>query len=119
MRAPDPRYPDAAKRMHDIICLHQSVLPRDELLAGRIVAIRLSDGGSDGVAYHDRASAMRHQLHWSQCAYFRLQPEYWSVSTCDTMLQYVRWRYDAGWRPDPENPDQTLILPTRLEGLRQ
>ena len=116
---PDPRRHqfrdrEAAHRMADVIALHQTVLGRDVILAKRFVAIRLSDGGSDGVAYETRDDAMRHQLHETQCGYFQIPLERWGAPTCDALLWYVRTRYDAGYRAAPAHH---LILPTRVEDL--
>jgi hypothetical protein len=119
MRAeqPGPNYrgmrtPDAARRMAEQIALHQVALTREEILAKRFIAIRLSDGGSDGVAYDTRDDAIRHQLHETLCGYFQVPLERWSPETCDSLLWYVRKRYDAGYRA---KPGSHLILPTNIE----
>jgi len=107
---------DAAKRMRDTLALHQVALSKDELIAGRYVAIRLSDGGSDGVAYESRAAAVEHQKHnMSRCGYFRIPLERLNEHVCDSLLNYVRGVYDAGHREDPAH---SLILPTQVEHLR-
>lgn len=98
--------------MRDIIALHQMVLTRDEILAKRFVAIRLSDGGSDGVVYETREDAIKHQLHETLCGYIQIPLERWSEQTCDLLLWYVRKRYDAGYRAAP---DRQLIIPQRIE----
>lgn len=106
---------DAAKRMADCISLHQTVLSRDEIFAGRYVAIRLSDGGSDGVAYESRSQAIEYQRHnASRHAYFRIPFEKMSVQACDSILWYVRATYDSGYRADPAHQ---LIIPERLGGI--
>lgn len=111
------RNADAAKRMADIFRLHQAVLTKEEILAGRFVAIRLSDGGSDGIAYHSRPAAIEAQRNSpSRCAYFQIPLENWGPKTCDTLLWYVRACYDAGNREDPAH---ALILPTRTEDLNR
>jgi len=104
--------------MSDALALHQTVLSTDELLAGRYAAFRLSDGGSDGVAYESRADAVRHQLHDTQCAVIRIPLERLSPAVCDTLLWYVRGVYDAGWRPDRNDPERSLIIPNRVEDFR-
>ena len=120
MQHPDPdTYPwrtsrEAAERMHDAIKLHFLVLSLEEMLSGRWVAIRLSDGGSDNTVYDTRADAMRFQLHPTQCLYLRLVPPAPPPATaCDVLLWYVRGAYDRGWRPD-ENVDD-LIFPHATE----
>lgn len=108
---------DAAKRFHDIIALHQEVLSTDELLTGRYIAVRLSDGGSDGVAYESRTDAVEGQRHnASRCGYYRIPPKQikWGIQTCDVMLWYVRTAYDNGHREDPAHQ---LIVPTRKDQL--
>lgn len=108
---------DAAHRMADTMNLHQMMLTSDELIAGRYVAIRLSDGGSDGTAYPSRAEAATHQRHnASRCGYYRIPvlPERMPAQVCDTLLWYVRQCYDAGSRQDPAHQ---IILPTRIEDL--
>src|SRR6478736_2666867 len=103
---------EASKRMADWIALHQAVLSRDEILRCRFVAIRLSDGGSDGTVYDSRPDAMRHQLDANRCAYVQIPLARWGPQTCDSLLFYARRAYDAGYRPDPEHQ---LIIPTRIE----
>jgi hypothetical protein len=106
---------DAAKRMRDTIATHQAVLSRDELFAGRYVAIRISDGGSDGVAYDSRSDAVEHQRHdAARHGYWRIPIERWDAETCDTLLWYVRAAYDSGQRQDPAHQ---LIVPTRVEDV--
>lgn len=108
---------NAAHRMADVIALHQTVLSTDELVAGRYVAIRLSDGGSDNTAYTSRAEAATYQRHEaSRCGYYRIPipPNRMSAHECDVLLWYVRGCYDAGSRQDPAHQ---LILPTRIEEL--
>ncbi len=110
------RTQDAAKRMRDVIALHQTALSNDELIAGRYAAVRLSDGGSDGVAYETVTQAIGYQLHETQCGYFRIPPNpaRWGMATCDSLLWYVRARYDAGYRP---STDRQLMMPLKLEDL--
>lgn len=70
---------------------------------GRWVAIRLSDGGSDGVPYDMRADAVRHQLHETQCCYVKVPPGGMTPKEADAFLEYNRTLYSAGFRmPDPE-----------------
>jgi hypothetical protein len=107
------RAPDAARRMADVIALHQLALSKDELLAGRYVAIRLADGGSDGVAYDTRAAAIEAQSNApSRCGYFQVPLERFSAATCDSLLWYVRGCYDSGFR---EDPSQQLIISNQVE----
>lgn len=109
------RSPDAAKRMADTIRLHQAVVGKDELLSGRYVAVRLADGGSDGVLYDTRAEAINGQRNSpSRCAYFQVPLQRWSEATCDTLLWYVRGCYDSGFREDPSHQ---LVIPQGKENF--
>lgn len=107
---------DAAKRMRDVIALHQVALSNDELMLGRFAAVRLSDGGSDGTAYESIVEAIRFQLHETLCGYFRIPPNpaRWGEAVCDSLLWYVRTRYDAGYRPSAK---YQLMMPLKMEDL--
>lgn len=63
---------DAARRVVDSVNVHIEASGIDAY--GRWVAIRLSDGGSDGILYDKKADAMRYQLHEDQCAYVCIPP---------------------------------------------
>lgn len=115
-RSPVLRSGDAARRMRDILALHQVALTTDELIAGRYVAIRLADGGSDGQVYDTRADAIRAQANSpSRCLYLRVPLERLNASACDTLLWYVRGCYDSGAREDPAH---ALMVPNTIEHLR-
>jgi hypothetical protein len=62
---------DKGQRCSDIIKQHLSDDP--ELARNSWVAIRLSDGGSDGVLYPLKEIAVSFQIHETQCAYLRVQ----------------------------------------------
>jgi len=107
---------DAAKRAADMINLHLAADPSN---VGCWVAIRLSDGGSDGVVYDNAAPpldprhhAIRHQLHETQCAYFNLRPG--GITRADALifLRYNRMVYAAGGRlpKPPVNRMGTQVL---------
>lgn len=106
MQPPNPReaYTDAAKRMCDII--NNAILNKDwDTISHSWVAIRLSDGGSDGVLYESKLDAVRHQLHEMQCAYVALRNLRAGTNPieCQRYLDYNRKAYDAGFRlPDPD-----------------
>lgn len=119
MRAPrDYRWrtsESAAKRMADTVALHQTVLEPAEIVAGRWIAVRLGDGGSDGIAYDSHEAAVRASTNDpSRHAYFKLPLERISPEVCDVLLWYVRTVYDAGWREDPA---YQLKIPTRVEEI--
>jgi len=65
---------------------------------GRWVAIRLSDGGSDGNTYDTREDAVRHQLHETLCAYAVVRPDDMSPKAAEAFLRVHREIYDAGYR---------------------
>jgi len=106
----------AAQRMWDVLNLHKVALSTEELAAKRWVAIRLSDGGSDNIAYDTRRAAFTHQLHPTMCLYLpvdlRPLPP---LQACDVLLWYIRRAYDNGWRPDEDRHD---ILPQPMEMIR-
>ena len=105
----------AALRLRDQVRLHQAVLSKDEILRKRFMAVRLADGGSDGVAYETSADAIRHNTNNpSRCFYPQIPLERWSAETCDVLLWYVTTVYNNGYREDPAH---ALMLPTRIEDL--
>jgi hypothetical protein len=83
---------------------------------GHWVAVRLSDGGSDGVVYDHRREAVAHQLHESLCAYVQIHPGGMTVAEAESVLKFYRYAYDAGFRvTDPEGPE--LIMPITTQEL--
>lgn len=102
----DPGIIDAAKRASDIV--NKAVLGNAfDMVSHKWIAIRLADGGSDGVLYDTRRDAVRRQSDEFQCAYVALrnlrqgaQPEQMA-----RFLQFSRDAYDAGFRlTDPDAP---------------
>jgi hypothetical protein len=92
------RYSDAANRCSDIVRTH-IVMGN----AGRWLAIRLSDGGSDGRVYDLRRDAIRFQLHENLCAYVCIPPDNMSPKDAHAFLALHRKLYDAGMRlSDPQ-----------------
>lgn len=92
-------------RMCENVNLHVAALGHEA--SGRWVAIRLSDGGSDGNLYDRRAQAITHQLHWSQCCYVRIPPFGMMLTPreAESYLTLHRSMYDAGYRlQDPDQP---------------
>jgi hypothetical protein len=107
-------YSDAARRCSDTIRTHIVAG-----MAGRWCAIRLSDGGSDGVVYDTRADAVGHQLHEQQCAYVLIPYDDMSPRAAEAYLRFHRSVYDAGMRlVDPERPNIGLVLPHGAEYMR-
>lgn len=109
----DPNYSDAANRCSDVIRLHIVAG-----MAGKWAAIRLSDGGSDGIPYDRRREAVRAQLHETQCAYVKIPPDDMSPRSAEVFLQANRDLYDAGYRfTDPEQDIEPILLPKQVRSL--
>lgn len=106
------RFSDAAHRYSDAMRLH--IVAGQ---AGRWAAIRLSDGGSDGVAYDSKQDAVRHQLHEFQCLYTLIPPDDVSPRIAEHSLAFNRWLYDHNMRFIDPDRDRQLLMPTRLEDL--
>lgn len=101
----------AAKRFHQALIVHRLGLSHDEIIAKRFIAVRLSDGSSDGVAYDDRVEALNHQLNPEWCCPFQIPVDVIDVHVCDSLLWYMRTAYDNGYRPHHGH----LILPQTIE----
>lgn len=93
-------YSDEARRASDIINMHLLADRADNV--GRWVAIRLSDGSSDGTVYDCKCDAKRHQLHEKQCVYVNIQPTGLSAKDAEILLKMTRQLYDSNFHmPDP------------------
>lgn len=99
---------DAARRCSDIVNLH--VANGDW---NRWIAIRLSDGGTDGLTYDTRADAVRWQLHETLCAYLLIPPTGISPRHADSYLETHRKIYDGGMRVI--DPDREIVMPHRRD----
>jgi hypothetical protein len=115
---------DAARRCADIV--NGYILSRNwDELRDSWVAIRLSDGGSDGTLYDTKRDAVRHQLFEMQCAYVSFRNLAGGISPLEAerYLDYNRRAYDAGFRlPDPDavNGGPDLFLPSQTyDALRE
>lgn len=111
------RYSDAARRCSDIV--RQAIVDKH---AGKWFAVRLSDGGSDGVPYDTKGDAVNHQLHEQQCAYVKIPVDDMTPRAADLFLRVNRQLYDAGMRlADPEgpggDPNRAIIIPMESEGV--
>lgn len=98
-------FSDSARRMADNVNIHIAAL--GEAASGKWVAIRLSDGGSDGVLYDTRTQAITHQVHEKQCLYVRIPPfgDTMTPREAQAFLNLQRSLYDAGYRlQDPDDP---------------
>lgn len=105
-------YSDAARRLSDAVTLHLTASGANA--AGQWIAARLSDGGTDGVLYPDKATAVRHQLHETQCAYVQIPITGMPYQEAEIYLAFNRKLYENGYRmPDPSHHihmPQTLKL---------
>jgi hypothetical protein len=103
---------DAAKRMSGIINGYVAFVPLWDLRT-KWVAIRLLDGGSDGVLYDSRDDAINHQLDERLCAYVCMGGMLNGANPldCAIFLEVHRQAYDSGMQfHEPEAPQ--LIMPT-------
>jgi hypothetical protein len=87
---------DFAKRAFDIMNLH--VIGRGDESWGKWVALRLSDGGSDGVLYDTRESAIDHQLHPLQSCYLCIPPTGFTLDEIRQFLTLSRSLRERGAR---------------------
>lgn len=83
---------------------------------GRWVAIRLSDGGSDGALYDSKAAAVRYQPHERQCVYFRINPGGLTPRSAESTLRFNQGLYDMGARL--ADPDMVVHQPLAPEQQR-
>ena len=113
---PAIRDPEAAARFRDALSLHRSVLTTEEIIAKRYIAVKLSDGSSDGTAYETRDDAARNQLWPQRCLFFQVPLERLNLNACDSILWYARKVYDAGYRAEVGGP--ALIIPNQDEFLK-
>jgi len=99
---------DAGKRAADIVTMHAIAGS-----AGKWAALRLADGGSDGVLYDTRSDAISHQLWEEYCAYVMIPPGGMTAREGTEWLNFNRSLYDAGWHL--ADPDHAVINPVRQE----
>ncbi len=104
---------DLGKRAAEAMNMHLFIDPVNA--PGRWVAIRMSDGGSDGVLYDTRPDAIAHQLHEQYCCYFQLPREGVTPDDARRFIEINRQLYDNGARlTDPDMPGDP-IFPDDLE----
>lgn len=116
------QFSDAARRCSEQVALH--VLAHtsgggfpDWNGAAPWIAVRLSDGGSDGNLYPSKGDAVRHQLVREQCAYIRIPPTGMNAAEAENQLRWVRALYAAGM--DLADPDMQIEQPVRREAQAQ
>jgi hypothetical protein len=115
---------DAAKRAYDAVRELATFNDYDtRVKQSPWVALRLSDGESDGRLYDTKRDAVRHQLHEMLCAYFCFRNAPSGFATYRDAAIYLAWNraaYDSGMRmpdPDARNGGRDLVLPTVGEHL--
>lgn len=105
---------DAAKRMANIINGLVTFTPLWDLRT-KWVAIRLQDGGYDGVLYDSREDAIRHQIDERFCSYVCMASMITGAKEldCAIYLEFHRQAYDSNMRlHEPEAPQ--IIMPTSV-----
>jgi hypothetical protein len=121
---------DAAKRCSEQVNLHILAHTRsgdmvpDWGSSTPWVAIRLSDGGSDGILYDSKRQATEHQLHPHQCAYITVPPEGMTPEQARVMLKFTKQMYDAGVQlADPDMQVQPVVrkeaIPSVIRALKR
>lgn len=98
---------DRAKRLAGIVNSMVVIHPLD-VVVNSWIAVRLSDGGTDGNLYDTRLDAVRHQAHENQCAYLSLRAAISGMTEQEAYvyLKFHEHAYDAGYRfTDPERPN--------------
>lgn len=105
---------DAGRRCADAYNFQLAV--HGENAAGKWIAVRLIDGGSDAKLYDTKADAIRFQLHETMCAYICLLPTRMPVEDALSVLRVHRKLYEAGARLS--DPDRHVQMPMRREFLQ-
>lgn len=103
----DPDIRDAGKRASDIVNGYRAFHDWDDLRR-KWIALRLSDGGHDGVLYDSKRDAVRFQFNEFQCAYLSFANLAGGADAYEmaVFLQFNRDAYDRGFRlPDPDADD--------------
>lgn len=77
------------------------------------IAVRLSDGTSDGKLYPTKRDAIRFQLYENQCAYLTIPPDGMTVRQAHSYLRLTEQMYNAGVRL--ADPDMQVQTPVRTE----
>lgn len=114
----DGTHEDAAKRVTDGYNLHRVAGGYDTV--GKILAFRIQDGTSDGVAYDNKPQAVAHQRHNERyCMFVRVRTSSMTVCEAATLLRSARMLYDLGNRPDRSHPNGGLDLIPRLTSEHQ
>jgi hypothetical protein len=107
-------YSDRANRASEAVNIHFTA--QGDSVIGKWVALRLSDGGSDGTLYDTKIAAASHQLHENQCAYVCLPAEGMSPRQAELFLKFNEGLYDAGMRL--ADPDRHIHTPNNREQIK-
>lgn len=111
---------DIGRRVTEAMALHVAAGS-----IGKWLAVRLSDGSSDGIPYDSRPEAIRHQFHEQLCCYLQVTPDGITPSDAYRFIRLNRALYDAGYRlADPDMPGEPIYpltiaqMERAIEGLR-
>lgn len=104
-------YDDRARRCSEAVTL--AMLGQGTDVVGRWLAVRLSDGRTDGNIYDLKADAVRHQLLPQQCAYVCIPLEGMTPRQAAIYLSFIEQLYDAG--ADLADPDRQVQMPASME----
>lgn len=75
-------------------------------MAGHWLAIRLSDGGTDGKVYEWRKDAVKFQMHEKQCMYLQVPPMLTPPADMQRLLENHRQMYAENvFMLDPQAED--------------
>lgn len=113
------QHTDDAKRMADQVNLHIAADPANA--AGKVIAVSLADGSSDGQLYPDKYTAALHQHHNERFyAFIRIPPTGMPVCDAESFL----WVHRMARQRDIGSPDLAapgggpdLIMPLTKEGV--
>lgn len=104
---------DRARRCSEAVTL--ALLGQGRGVINKWVAVRLSDGRTDGVVYDTKADAIKHQLHETQCAYVCIPPEGMTERQAATYLRFTEGLYDAGYHL--ADPATHMQMPRSREAI--
>jgi hypothetical protein len=98
---------EEGQRASDVVQGHLATNPA---AVGRWVALRLSDGGSDGVVYDTRADAIRHQHSPEYCCFVKIPPTGFPPGDASRFLLLSRAFEKGGFRLiDPEDKREPIM----------
>jgi hypothetical protein len=111
---PRTKHEDTGRRASEAVGNHLEH-NREEAIDSWI-ALRLSDGGTDGGLYPTKSLAVAHQIHEHQCAYMVILPGGISAKDAEAYICIMRQAYNNG--VPLAHPDRDVITiggrPVRL-----